>query len=178
MIRALWFREKTAPVTNQCECQITNVNFTNFLSALLANYIQIMNYALRIANTRIVWCQHWMHSETQSLTERLVSSCIWLAYSIRSKIIGQSNARVHWAPVSCASESTHYWAPVSCVSESTHYRNVGVRALKPVSDDCDWDWIGFWPIKAKFTKLEISFLCSDWLNSNLISISITSLIQA
>jgi len=127
MIRALWFREKTAPVTNQCECRITNVNFTNFLSALFVNYIQIMKYALRIANTRIVWCQHWMHSEAQSLTERLVSSCIWLAYSIRSKIIGQSNARVHWAPVSCASESTHYclWK-CGCESPKGYHTHVGL----------------------------------------------------
>jgi len=44
--------------------------------------------------------------------------------------------------------------------------------------DWDWDWIGFWPIKAKFTKSEIGFLSSDWLNSNPISISISSLIRA
>jgi len=44
--------------------------------------------------------------------------------------------------------------------------------------DWDWDWIGFWPIKSKFTKLEIGFLSSDWLNSNPISISFSSLIRA
>jgi len=44
--------------------------------------------------------------------------------------------------------------------------------------DWDWDWIGFWPFKAKFTKLGIGFLSSDWLNSNSISIPISSLIQA
>jgi len=36
----------------------------------------------------------------------------------------------------------------------------------------------FLTIKAKFTKLEIGFLSSDWLNSNTISILMYSLIQA
>jgi len=36
--------------------------------------------------------------------------------------------------------------------------------------------IGLGPIKAKFTKFEIGFVSSDWLNSN--PISIFSLIRA
>jgi len=52
------FVEKPAPLANYCEWRMTNVNYTNFLSTLFANYIRIMNYALRIANTRIIWHQH------------------------------------------------------------------------------------------------------------------------
>jgi len=51
------------------------------------------------------------------------------------------------------------------------------RSVKPVSDyrlGLRLDWI---LTKAKFTKLEIGFLSSDWLNSNPILISIFSLIQ-
>jgi len=41
----------------------------------------------------------------------------------------------------------------------------------PVSDE-RLILIGFWPTKAKFTNPEISFLSSDWLNSNPILIPI------
>jgi len=47
----------------------------------------------------------WVHPEAQSLTELSVSSCISLAYSIRSKIVGQSNVRAHWA----LNERSHFW---------------------------------------------------------------------
>jgi len=55
-----------------------------------------------------------------------------------------------------------------------------MHELKPVSEtrDWDWDWIGFWPIEAKLTKLEIGFLSFDWLNFNPITISIFSPIRA
>jgi len=37
-------------------------------------------------------CQ-WVHPEAELLTERSVSSCIWLAYSLRSNGIHQSDTR-------------------------------------------------------------------------------------
>jgi len=67
----------------------------------------------------------WVHPEAQSLTERSVSSCICLAYSIRSKNIGQSNARAHWA----LSERLRFWMhPVIRLFV------VNIHHLKPVSD--------------------------------------------
>ena len=48
-------------------------------------------------------CTQWVHPEARLLTERSVSSCIWLAYSrshIRSKNIDQTDTKAYWV----------YWA--------------------------------------------------------------------
>jgi len=52
-----------------------------------------------------------VHPEAQPLTERSVSSCIWLAYSIRSKNLGQSNAWAYWA----ISERFRFWIHPMCI---------------------------------------------------------------
>jgi len=91
----------------------------------------------------------------------LLISDLWLVAYCRKPLKPVSDYRLE--VLSNCVHRRHCVRP--CVLRSRSWTNFLHRVHKTL----DWDWIGFWPIKAKFTKLETSFLSSDWLNSNLIS---------